>query len=177
LRTVQVFFNTRENALAHVCFLWRVWGPNAVDWIFREWHAVIETRRRRTDARMFCCNGAPPASSRRGCGAFDQTPSTGGLCRGRGYGPGYAWIRLRSLSKTLCDLQLLRLVRQAQPPTGRKRPRALHTELQDPVSLCDACPVSCRCRPPGRDLRPPLTPCTRTEGKGRQQPAASTSHA
>jgi hypothetical protein len=63
----------------------------------------------------------------------ELTPSTGGLCRGRGYGPGYAWIRLRSLSKTLCDLRLLRLVRQAQSPTGRKRPPALHTELQDPV--------------------------------------------
>jgi hypothetical protein len=54
---------------------------------------------------------------------------SGGLCRGRGYGPGYAWIRLRSLSKTLCDLHLRRRVRQAQPPTGRQRPPALHTEL------------------------------------------------
>jgi hypothetical protein len=65
----------------------------------------------------------------------DQTPSTGGLCRGRGYGPGCAWIRLtyvlRSLSKTLCDLHLLRRVRQAQSPVpyGTTASSALHTEL------------------------------------------------
>jgi hypothetical protein len=73
----------------------------------------------------------------------DQTPSTGGLCRARGYGPGYAWIRLtyvlRSLSKTLCDLHLLRRVRQAQSPTGRQRPQALLTELEDPVTASLAC--------------------------------------
>jgi hypothetical protein len=46
-----------------------------------------------------------------------------------GYGYG-SWF---GLSKTLCDLHLQRRVRQAQSPTGRQRPRALHTELKDPV--------------------------------------------
>jgi hypothetical protein len=32
------------------------------------------------------------------CGIDDQTPSTGGLCRGRGYGPGYGWILQQSSS-------------------------------------------------------------------------------
>ena len=72
-------------------------------------------------------------------GGVDQTPpSTGGSAGAvdtalatLGYGYG-SWF---SLSKTLCDLHLQRRVRQAQSPTGRQRPRALHTELEDPVKL------------------------------------------
>ena len=66
----------------------------------------------------------PPAQGG-SAGAVDTALAT----LGYGYG---SWF---SLSKTLCDLHLQRRVRQAQSPTGRQRPRALHTELQDPVRL------------------------------------------